>query len=867
MENQISKKNFFSKKKLVVVIIILIFLKFLLCFYPSDAVDMPGYLAWSSYLAERGFDTFYESWHVVYPPAYMYLLWISGKLASIFNLSLKLQEVSIKIWSVLAELIGGFLIYQIGKRYDKQKLGFWLALAYCLNPAVFFNSSFWGQFDSLMATLIFVTIYLFDIKKPILGVAVFTIAFLTKQQSAMIGPIVAILLLRDFSWKKIFLSVMVIISVYLLIVAPFSRGKPIWWVVPHTIKMGGDYPYATANAFNLWMILGGQVIDDKEPFLGLPYAFWGIILVAIGVAIAGWVVWKKRMDSFWLYFSCFFICFIVFLFGTRMHERYLLPVFIFFTTLLFWETKLWIPLLILSLCHFGNVFYIYLRGWYGALNNKPFFIWVSRNDLIGITISVITLFVFFYILFFLFDKIFGEVKKPKIKTGLIQEKVFFSGEERKKQLLLIFIILFFSFLTRFIFLGHPPEVVFDEVHYGKAVNGYFKGEYFFTGHPPLGPQLIALGGLLGKYKPHFLFENIGEKFTDDSYLFLRIMPALVGFLIPLAAYFFLRVIEFPSFPAFITSLLLVFENALLVQSRFILIDVFWIFFGFLGLATFFLSKKRNYNLLYLSLSGTLFGMATAVKWTALSFFSFSGMIAMYDFIKEFFQKPFKAFLPLFLKLLFGLVICFFLAYFLSFVIHFRLLPKSGPGDVFMSQEFLRGEKNLFEKFIELNKVSYETNVKGMTAEHPYSSQFFTWPLLLRPIFYWGNTERRIYLLGNPILWWFSSLAICLLFFLTIFSQKIRSDKRAIFLLIGYGVNMLPFLSVTRATFLYHYLPALIFAIPSLVYLVGWVKNWKKFLFFILVLGIIAFLFFSPLSYGSSLDPEEYEKRIWLKSWI
>jgi hypothetical protein len=40
----------------------------------------------------------------------------------------------------------------------------------------------------------------------------------------------------------------------------------------------------------------------------------------------------------------------------------------------------------------------------------------------------------------------------------------------------------------------------------------------------------------------------------------------------------------------------------------------------------------------------------------------------------------------------------------------------------MSQEFLKGQKNLFEKFLELNKVSYETNVKGMKATHPYSSK-------------------------------------------------------------------------------------------------------------------------------------------------
>ena len=33
-----------------------------------------------------------------------------------------------------------------------------------------------------------------------------------------------------------------------------------------------DYPYATANAFNLWTLLGGQSIEDSNTFLYFPIA-------------------------------------------------------------------------------------------------------------------------------------------------------------------------------------------------------------------------------------------------------------------------------------------------------------------------------------------------------------------------------------------------------------------------------------------------------------------------------------------------------------------------------------------------------------------------------------------------------------------
>jgi dolichyl-phosphate-mannose-protein mannosyltransferase len=101
------------------------------------------------------------------------------------------------------------------------------------------------------------------------------------------------------------------------------------------------------------------------------------------------------------------------------------------------------------------------------------------------------------------------------------------------------------------------------------------------------------------------------------------------------------------------------------------------------------------------------------------------------------------------------------------------------------------------------------------------------------------------------LWWSSTFAIFILFILFIFHSKIQKDKRAIFILLGYLTNTVPYLNVERVTFLYHYLPALIFAISSLVYLVSWLKDWKKAIFLILIFVIFSFLYFAPLSYGFS----------------
>lgn len=82
----------------------------------------------------------------------------------------------------------------------------------------------------------------------------------------------------------------------------------------------------------------------------------------------------------------------------------------------------------------------------------------------------------------------------------------------------IIIITITSFLTHFIFFGYPRETVFDEVHFGKFISGYFNGEYFFDIHPPLAKLLITGFGALGGYRPQIDFSVIGELFTNTNFI-------------------------------------------------------------------------------------------------------------------------------------------------------------------------------------------------------------------------------------------------------------------------------------------------------------------------------------------------------------
>ena len=114
----------------------------------------------------------------------------------------------------------------------------------------------------------------------------------------------------------------------------------------------------------------------------------------------------------------------------------------------------------------------------------------------------------------------------------------------------------------------------------------------------------------------------------------------------------------------------------------------------------------------------------------------------------------------------------------------------------------------------------------MTATHSYSSLWFTWPIMLRPIFYWQNVEqtRFIYLLGNPFIYLFGILSISYISLL-ILLRKIK-DNTSAFIVTGFICNFLPFIIIGRVMFLYHYEVALIFAIMAIAFLLDSIESEK-----------------------------------------
>jgi len=460
----------------------------------------------------------------------------------------------------------------------------------------------------------------------------------------------------------------------------------------------------------------------------------------------------------------------------------------------------------------------------------------------------------------------------------------------QKEWVLILILLILAATTRFLYLGHPKEVVFDEVYFAKWVTNYFRGEFYFDIHPPLAKMMLAALAKLCGYSDagNTNFSQIGNEYQSNFYKFLRSVESFFGIILVLGVYALGKKMFRNKWPGFLASLLIVFDNAILVQSRFIFTDIFLLVFGVISL--YFIYRLKEHaklnpdSFIDLFFASLFLAASILIKWTALIFIGVGFLVLFLDCLKIK-EKKFI----FFVKETALITMLIIIIYFGVFAAHLLSLPYTGGpnADAFLSppsQSTLLGNQyygqykppSLISRIVELNLVMYKANA-NISQNHPYSSKWYSWPILYRGIFDWqkvfegGEKSEKIYLLGNPIIWWLGLLAV--VFVITALIYELRFKNKTVYfeplavLAVGYFYNLFPYVFISRPAFLYHYFPSFIFMVLMAGF-VSWffLKDRPWILIFIFVIIISAFIYFAPLSYGLPITDAQFNARLWLNSW-
>ncbi len=344
---------------------------------------------------------------------------------------------------------------------------------------------------------------------------------------------------------------------------------------------------------------------------------------------------------------------------------------------------------------------------------------------------------------------------------------------------------------------------FDEIYHARTALEMIENiwPYEIT-HPPLGKAIISLGIRLFGMTPfgwRFMGTLFGALMLPILYIFLKRM---FGFTAAAAAGTGVFALDFMHF----------------VQTRIATIDTYGVFFLLLMYLFMYLwltepPEKERRRTVYLALAGVSFGLGAASKWTCIYAGAGLGVIWLVYWIVRFLREKKDALDTFLLNV--GYCLLFFvvapcLIYYASYWSYAPSQGITGPWRLF-HKEYLQ---------MVVDNQTYMWNYHSdLVATHPYSSMWYQWLFDVRPILYYltsipsGDTVS-FGAFNNPLVAWAGLTALVGLVWLVIKER----DERAVFILIGYLANLLPWVLVTRLTFAYHYFPCTVFLVLAIGYI-------------------------------------------------
>ena len=413
------------------------------------------------------------------------------------------------------------------------------------------------------------------------------------------------------------------------------------------------------------------------------------------------------------------------------------------------------------------------------------------------------------------------------------------------------------------------EVYFDEIYHPRTAYEYIHGlKIYENTHPPLGKILISLGILLFGMTP------FGWRFFG----------CLTGVMMVPVAYIFAKKMFKSSFWSTILTIVFTFDFMHLTQTRMATIDSFTAFFVMCTFLFMYLFTKKSYYdkpfkecMMPLFWSGLFFGFAVSTKWQG--FYAGLGLAVMFfahifarnaEFLRvkkakiksdetNFILKKGKM---LFVKTILSACVFFVIIPAIIYVLSY--IPVINAEET--------GVRYMF--YNQPHMLSYHANL-APKKPHPYSSKWWSWPLLLKPLYaYSANTNflaesfaQKIASFGNPALWWLTFPTVLGLLAVGVI-KKFDDEIKTI--LIGFAAMYLPWIFVSREAFIYHFFPCVIFVALGVVYLFKMlcdakkIKKWLPIAYTVVVVGL--FIYFSPVLFGTAVSKDYMSALGWLSSW-
>ena len=250
-------------------------------------------------------------------------------------------------------------------------------------------------------------------------------------------------------------------------------------------------------------------------------------------------------------------------------------------------------------------------------------------------------------------------------------------------------------------LDHPRSVVFDEVHVGEFANHYCCDHtQFFDVHRPHGELVIAAVAQAAGYRGDLRFDHIGQPYDVASVVPLRMAPAIAGALLSLIVFSRLRSL-----------------GASLAGA---------------GTAPGACS------------GGGLLGLALDTKLIGLAIVPVIGADLLVRLLPASRRDA-----GVRVALAFAWIVCgAVLVQLAGWALHFALLTRPDPAEFW--------PRPGFGLLADIVSTTWEMFIvqRDHDGQHAYGSRWWSWPLMLGPVYCWaGDPGTDIWFVGNVLVWW------------------------------------------------------------------------------------------------------------------
>ncbi len=482
---------------------------------PGFPTDVQTFQAWAERLRSIGPQNFYApDYFSDYPPGYLYVLWL---VASALG---GMPALVAKALSVPFDLAIAIAIYALVARLAHERAALAAAVLYLLNPALVVAGTYWGQVDAAGTLPLLLALVAAGSGRFGIAGALAALAFMVKPQFGLALAVVLAAAVFDLALNRrvlpLLFTVVASAAVVFDLALPFrmalvgERG-----LVDLIASAASTYEYTSLYAFNVWAIVSDFWKPDDELVFGVAMRYWSALLFALGVLATLAVLWRaaprgrrwgsqpSRDVGLMLAIGSLLVLAFYFL-PTRVHERYLFPLFALIAPLAAVHGRVLWTYLGFAAFFFLSVFYAFTR--YPQTNTQPpDVLEATLYQRTGVELLSFAGVGFAAALAWWWAR--GQERDiaapplerdaPLAPSASTPEALRAGARPARRDLIMALILALLVLLTRTYRLDWPRDMYFDEVYHARTAMEMLAGrEYYEWTHPHLAKEAMALSILL-----------------------------------------------------------------------------------------------------------------------------------------------------------------------------------------------------------------------------------------------------------------------------------------------------------------------------------------------------------------------------------